>query len=88
MQNLGEINATNSFGMTQGLTLPKGTLTLLPPVQKYLPTLAFSFGEAFHTNDPRISTGSAQPTVIAPSRAYQLVACVYNFRRNRTPARR
>jgi hypothetical protein len=35
--------------------------------------VAFSFGEAFHTNDPRIGTGSAKPTVIVPSRAYQLV---------------
>jgi hypothetical protein len=73
MDNLDKINPMNSFDKTQGITLPKGTLTLLPPEQKYLPTVAFSFGEAFHTNDPRIGTGSVNPTVIVPSRAYQLV---------------
>jgi hypothetical protein len=73
MDNLDKINPINSFNKTQGITLPKGTLTLLPPEQKYLPTVAFSFGEAFHTNDPRIGTGSAKPTVIVPSRAYQVV---------------
>ncbi len=73
MDNVNKIYFTNSFNETVGITLPKGTLTLLPPEQKYLPTVAFSFGEAFHTDDPRIGTGSAQPTVISPSRAYQLV---------------
>jgi hypothetical protein len=73
MDNLDKINPMNSFDKTQGITLPKGTLTVLPPGQKYVPTVAFSFGEAFHTNDPRIGTGSATPAVIAPSRAYQLV---------------
>jgi hypothetical protein len=73
MDNLDKINPRNTFNKTQGITLPKGTLSLLPPEQKYLPTVAFSFGEAFHTDDPRIGTGSAKPTVIAPSRAYQLV---------------
>jgi hypothetical protein len=29
---------------------------------------------AFHTNDPRIGTGTAEPTLVAPSRASQLVA--------------
>ena len=72
MDNLDKINPLNSFDKTQGITLPKGTVAFLPPEQKYLPTVAFSFGEAFHTNDPRIGTGSAQPTVIASSRAYQL----------------
>ena len=73
MDNVDKINPVNSFNKTQGITLPKGTMTILPPDQKYLPTVAFSFGEAFHTVDPRIGTGSSQPTVIAPSRAYQLV---------------
>ena len=73
MDNLDKINPINSFNKTQGITLPKGTLTLLPPEQKFLPSVSFSFGEAFHTNDPRIGTGSAKPTVIVPSRAYQLV---------------
>jgi len=55
------------------MTLPKGTLTILPPDAKHLPIVAFSFGEAFHTNDPRIGNGTNRGTVIVPSRAYQLV---------------
>jgi antitoxin component of RelBE/YafQ-DinJ toxin-antitoxin module len=35
--------------------------------------VAFSYGEAFHTEDPRIGTGTGQPTLLSPSRAYQLV---------------
>ena len=62
MDNVDKIKYTDSFNKTQGFTLPKGTLTILPPHREYLPTLAFSFGEAFHTDDPRIGTGSGQPT--------------------------
>jgi hypothetical protein len=73
MDNQDIINPQNSFNRLATLTLPKGTLTLLPPDRWYLPTLAFSYGEAFHTNDPRIGTGTGQPTLLSPSRAYQLV---------------
>jgi hypothetical protein len=55
------------------VTLPKGTFTILLPDRWCLPTLAFSYGLGFHTNDPRIGTGSATPTLLATSRAYQLV---------------
>ena len=48
-------------------------MTLLPPDRWYLPIVSFSYGEAFHTNDPRIGDGTGQPTLLAPSRAYQLV---------------
>ena len=67
------INPQNSFNRLATLTLPKGTLTFLPPDNWLLPTVAFSYGEAFHTNDPRIGTGAGQPTLLAPSRAYQIV---------------
>jgi hypothetical protein len=63
----------NSFNRLATLTLPKGTVTLSPPDRWYLPTVAFSYGESFHTNDPRIGVGGDQPTLLAPSRAYQLV---------------
>jgi hypothetical protein len=63
----------NSFDKLAGLTLPKGTLTIIPPASEFLPTVAFSYGEAFHTEDPRIGTGTGEPTLLAPSRAYQLV---------------
>jgi len=51
----------------------KGPLTLLPPDHWYLPTVAFSYGEAFHTEDPRIGPGTTQPALLSPSRAYHLV---------------
>jgi len=73
MDNQDLINPQNSFDKLATLTLPKGTLTLLPPDRWYLPTLALSYGEAFHTEDPRIGTGAGQPTLLSPSRAYQLV---------------
>ena len=73
MNNQDLINPENSFNKLASLTLPKGTLTLFPSGTGYLPTVAFSYGEAFHTEDPRIGTGTALPTLLAPSRAYQLV---------------
>ena len=73
MNNQDLINPQNSFNRLATLTLPKGTLTVLPPDRWYLPTVAFSYGESFHTNDPRIGTGTALPTLLAPSRADQLV---------------
>ena len=73
MNNQDLINPQNSFDKLATLTLPKGTLTLLPPDRWYLPIVSFSYGEAFHTNDPRIGDGTGQPTLLAPSRAYQLV---------------
>ena len=74
--NVDKMVSANSFMELAGLTLPKGTLTLLPPRQRFLPKVAFSFGEAFHTNDPRISPGAGvgvRPTVVARSRSMQLV---------------
>jgi hypothetical protein len=78
MDNQDVINPANSFNKLATLTLPKGTLTMMPPEGKSLPQIAFSYGEAFHTNDPRIGNGTGnvagEPTLVAPSRAYQLVA--------------
>ena len=73
MDNQDLINPQNSFDKLATLTLPKGTFTVLPPDRWYLPTVAFSYGEAFHTEDPRIGNGTGIPTLLAPSRAYQLV---------------
>ena len=73
MNNQDLIAPQNSFNKRATLTLPKGTLTILPPDRWYLPIASFSYGEAFHTNDPRIGNGTDLPTLIAPSRAYQLV---------------
>ena len=72
MNNEDLINPQNSFDKLATLTLPKATATFLPPDGPYLPTVAFSYGEAFHTEDPRIGTGNQAPTLLAPSWAYQL----------------
>jgi carboxypeptidase family protein len=71
--NQDKINPKNSFDKLAALTLPKASLAIIPPENTFLPSVAFSYGEAFHTEDPRIGTGTAQPTLLAPSRAYQLV---------------
>ena len=73
MNNQDLIHPENSFRKLETLPLPKGTLTLLPPAHWHTPTVAFSYGEAFHTEDPRIGNGDAEPSVLSPSRAYQLV---------------
>jgi hypothetical protein len=72
MDNQDLINPQNSFDKLATLTLPKATVTFVPPDNPFLPLVAFSYGEAFHTEDPRIGTGSATPTLLAPSWAYQL----------------
>jgi hypothetical protein len=72
VNNQDLINAQNSFDKMASLALPKATLTILPPENIYLPTIAFSYGEAFHTEDPRIGNGTAPPSLLAPSHSYQL----------------
>lgn len=65
-----------SFSRHAGINSPKGTITLLPPeVLSFLPTVALSYGQAFHINDPRIgTTGILGSTIVSKARAYQLVA--------------
>jgi Carboxypeptidase regulatory-like domain len=72
MNNQDLINPQNSFDKLAPLGLPKGTLIFLDRDNSRVPIVAFSYGEAFHTEDPRIGTGTAEPTLLAPSRAYQL----------------
>lgn len=64
----------NSYQGNSGLTSPRGTLAFRAPEKTHIPLVAFSYGEAFHTNDPRIGLGNGQGTPIATSHAYQLVA--------------
>ena len=73
MNNRDFINPQNSFDKLATLTLPKGTFTVLPGNAWYLPTIAFSYGFGFHTEDPRIGNGTGLPALLAPSRAEQLV---------------
>jgi hypothetical protein len=64
----------NSYRTNAGLTSPRGTLAFHAPDKTHIPVLSFSYGEAFHTNDPRIGLGESRGTPIATSRAYQVVA--------------
>jgi len=72
MNNQDLLNPQNSFDRLASLTLPKATLTLFPQANGFLPAVALSYGEAFHTSDPRIGAGTEQPNLLAPSRAYQI----------------
>ena len=73
MDNQDIIHPQNSFNKLATVTLPKGTFTLLPPDRWYLPTVAYSYGVGFHTEDPRIGNGTGVPNLLAPSRSEQLV---------------
>jgi hypothetical protein len=68
--NVALLNPAGSFHRWVGVNSPKGTLSLLPPARLWLPTLAFSYGQAFFTNDPRIQG----TTPVSRAHAYQLVA--------------
>jgi len=73
LDNEDNIDPAHSSNNLEGLTLPKATLTVMPPQKLFLPIISFSYGEAFHTEDPRIGTGTTAPTLLATSRLYQLV---------------
>ncbi len=72
VDNRDLINPLNTFNKLASLSLPKATLTFLPPDRPFLRSVALSYGEAFHTEDPRIGNGTGPPSLLAPSRAYQL----------------
>ncbi len=56
-----------------GHQLPKATLAIVPPESMLLPSVSFSFGQSFFTNDPRIGTGTEAGSLISQAHAYQLV---------------
>jgi hypothetical protein len=72
VNNQDLLDPQESFDRLAPITLPKGTLTFLPGDRNLLPSVSLSYGEAFHTEDPRIGTGTAAPSLLAPSHAYQL----------------
>jgi hypothetical protein len=56
-----------------GINSPKATLAIVPPENLPLPQIAFSFGQSFFTNDPRVGTGTQQGSLISQAHAYQMV---------------
>ena len=72
--NTDKITAANSYTQTPGTTSPKATLTWGQEDGGVLPQVSFSFGKAFHANDPRIGSGTGRGALIIQSREYQLIA--------------
>jgi hypothetical protein len=68
----------------RGSNSPKATLALVPPENLPLPSVSFSFGQTFFTNDPRMGTGTQSGSLLSQAHAYQLVAgkkiCNTDFR--------
>ena len=71
--NTDLLTSANSFHRWQGINSPKATLAIQPPETLPLPSVAFSFGQTFFTNDPRIGAGTQQGSLISQAHAYQLV---------------
>ncbi len=61
------LTLAKSFSRWRGMNSPKANLSIVPP-GGMLPSLSFSFGQAFYTDDPR-TTGD----LISRAHAYQLV---------------
>jgi Carboxypeptidase regulatory-like domain len=85
--NLGyrrdEVNVDNkdlyrpqdSFSRSAPINSPKGTITFFPAESsRFLPTVAYSYGQSFHVNDPRIGTTAIEGgTIVSKARSNQLV---------------
>lgn len=72
--NIDLLRPPNSYDAVAGLNSPKATLAFTPPDSAFIPSISFSFGEAFYTNDPRIGTGTVRGTPVNREHAYQLLA--------------
>jgi Carboxypeptidase regulatory-like domain len=64
-----------SFSRHASINSPKATITVLPPASaSFAPSVALSYGQSFHVNDPRIGTSGIQDgTIVSKARSYQLV---------------
>jgi hypothetical protein len=68
------LTPSNSFHQWTGVNSPKVTITAFAPDRLPLPTVSWSFGQAFFTNDPRIGTGTGRGTPVSRAHALQMVA--------------
>ncbi len=73
MDNQDIINPQNSFDKLATLTLPKGTLTLLPPDKTRSAQCRLQLRRGFPHRRPANRHRHGQPTLLSPSRAYQFV---------------
>jgi hypothetical protein len=67
------LNPANSYRGWIGVDSPKANLSLIAPERLPLPSVSFSFGQTFFTNDPRIGIGTARGTPVSRAHAYQMV---------------
>ena len=74
LNNADLLTPANSFHRWIGFNSPKATLSVVPPERLGLPSVSFSFGESFFTNDPRIGTGTQQGSLVSQAHSYQMVA--------------
>ncbi len=73
-ENADLLTPANSYRKWIGVNSPKATLSFLAPADLPLPSVSFSLGQAFFTNDPRIGNGTAPGTPLSRAHAYQMVA--------------
>jgi hypothetical protein len=67
------LHAGNSFNRWVGVNSPKATLTLVAPDKLLLPSVSFSFGQTFFTNDPRMGNGGVAGTPVSRTHSFQMV---------------
>ena len=71
--NYDRMDPANSLHRWTGVNSPKATLSLIAPGTLPLPSVSFSAGEAFITNDPRVGAGGLRGTPVSRAHAYQMV---------------
>jgi hypothetical protein len=71
--NYDRIDPANSSHSRDGVNSPKATLNLIAPGTLPLPSVSFSAGQAFITNDPRVGAGGLRGTPVSRAHAWQMV---------------
>ena len=72
--NTDLLTPAHSFDRWTGVNSPKATLNIVAPESLPLPSLAFSSGETFFTNDPRMGVGTMSGSLVSRAHAYQMIA--------------
>src|SRR5579871_1883177 len=64
----------HSYDRLTGVNAPKATLNLIAPDSLPLPSVSFSFGQSYFTNDPRVGVGNAPLSLVSRAHAFQVLA--------------
>lgn len=73
ISNTDFLDPVNSSQKWVGVNSPKATINLIAPQNLPLPSVAFSFGQTFFTNDPRIGTTAMEGTTVTRAHSYQMI---------------